>query len=213
MSEPTNPQQQRPAGPLRTAADWEGVYESGSVETLPWFYEQLDPDVDAALARLGRSSGRLLDLGTGPATQAIALAARGFEVTGSDLSPSAIAKAEARAAAAGVRVTFVVDDVLASKLAGPFDVVLDRGCFHVMPPERRAEYAATLARLVAPGGHLLLKTFSANEPGDQGPFRFTPDMIRAVFEGPFEVRSIDETVYQGTRDPLPIALFSVLVRR
>ena len=37
-------------------------------------------------------------------------------------------------------------------------------------------------------------------------------MIRALFGERFDVRSIDETVYQGTLTPLPIALFSVLSR-
>ena len=37
-------------------------------------------------------------------------------------------------------------------------------------------------------------------------------MIRAAFEGRFDVKSIHETVYQGTLSPLPIALFSVLSR-
>lgn len=198
--------------PPRLQTDWEPSYADGDVEQMPWFYESLDHDVERAIDRLGIRAGRFLDLGTGPGTQAIAIATRGFEVTGSDLAPSAIAKAQARAVKNGAIVRFVTDDILDSKLAGPFDLALDRGCFHVLPPERRADYVATLARLVAPGGYLFLKTFSVNEPGEQGPHRFSPEQIRALFEGPFVVRSIDETVYHGTRDPLPIALFSVLAR-
>lgn len=198
--------------PPRTQADWEAAYEGGDVEQMPWFFESLDLDVERAIDRLGIRPGRFLDLGTGPGTQAIAMATRGFDVTASDLSKSAVAKAEARAAKNGAVVRFVADDILDSKLAGPFDLVLDRGCFHVLPPERRPDYVATLARLVPRGGHLFLKTFSSNQPGEQGPYRFTPEMIRSLFTGPFSVRSIDETVYYGTLSPLPIALFSVLAR-
>jgi methylase of polypeptide subunit release factors len=36
------------------------------------------------------SNGRILDLGTGPATQVIQLAKRGLQVTGSDVSQTAI---------------------------------------------------------------------------------------------------------------------------
>ncbi len=203
---------EQPKGPPRTERDWEAMYATNAVEGMPWFHEGLDPDVDRALDQLGIARGRFLDLGTGPGTQAIEMAGRGFEVTASDLSPSAVAKASARAARQGAHVHFLADDILATKLHGPFDLVLDRGCFHVFGPDRRAEYVATVARLVAPGGHLFLKTFSSNQPGTEGPHRFTPEMIRAAFEGRFDVKSIHETVYQGTLSPLPIALFSVLSR-
>ncbi len=198
--------------PPRSQSDWEATYADGEVEQLPWFHEALDADVERAIDRLGVPAGRFLDLGTGPGTQAIAMATRGFDVTASDLSASAVAKAAARAAKSGAVVRFVADDILDSKLAGPFDLVLDRGCFHVLPPDRRADYVRTLARLVTPGGHVFLKTFSVHQPGEQGPFRFSPEMIRSLFEGDFVVRSIDETVYHGTLSPLPIALFTVLDR-
>ena len=114
--------------------DWETLYRQRPGETLPWYYADLDPDLEAALRDHGLARGRLLDLGTGPGTQAIALAARGFEATGSDLSATAVAKATELARARGVPVTFVQDDVLASRLTGSFDVVFDRGCFHVIDP-------------------------------------------------------------------------------
>jgi methylase of polypeptide subunit release factors len=102
--------------------DWETLYRQQPGETLPWYYADLDPDLEAALREHGLAGGRLLDLGTGPGTQAIALAARGFEVTGSDLSATAVARATALARARGVQVSFVEDDVLASRLTGRFDL-------------------------------------------------------------------------------------------
>ncbi len=206
---------ERPQGlpPATGPRDWEATYAEGQVEAMPWFYEALDHDVEAAVGRLGIAGGRFLDLGTGPGTQAIAMASRGFHVTASDLSPTAIAKAAARASRSDAQVHFVADDILATQLAGPFDLVLDRGCFHVFTEERRAAYVATVARLVAPGGHLFLKTFSVNQPGTEGPHRFSPEMIRALFDERFEIQSIDETVYHGTLSPFPIALFTVMTRR
>ncbi len=192
--------------------DWETLYRQQPGETLPWYYADLDPDLEAALREHGLAGGRLLDLGTGPGTQAIALAARGFEVTGSDLSATAVAKATTLARAREVDVTFVEDDVLASRLTGRFDAVFDRGCFHVIDPARRGAYVDAVAGWVAPGGLLLLKTFSALQPGDVGPHRFAPAEIRATFASRFELLSATETVYQGTLDPLPKALFCVLRR-
>lgn len=192
--------------------DWETLYRQKPGEALPWYYADLDPDLEAALREHGLARGRLLDLGTGPGTQAIALAARGFEATGSDLSATAVARATALAQERGVQVTFVQDDVLASRLTGSFDAVFDRGCFHVIDPAQRDAYVDTAARLLAPGGLLLLKTFSKLEPIHDGPHRFAPDDIRTTFAPRFELLSTNETVYQGTLDPLPKALFSVLRR-
>jgi len=107
----------------------------------------------------------------------------------------------------------VRDDVLAPKVEGPFDAIFDRGCFHVLAPEARAGYAASMQKLLAPGGWLFLKTFSHLQPGDQGPHRFRPEDIRAVFTERFEVISIDDTEFQGQLDPRPKALFSTLRAR
>ncbi len=192
---------------------WEELYRHGTVEALPWYWPTLDPDLEGALAKFGVDRGRLLDEGTGPGTQAIALAERGFEVTAVDVSAAAIAYGAREAARRGVPVTFVADDVLATRLRGPYDVIFDRGCFHVLQPEARAGYVRTMRGLLAPQGWLFLKAFSHLQPGEQGPYRFTPEQIRALFEGDFEVVELHETVYQGQLEPWPQALFCALRRR
>lgn len=197
----------------RNFPDWQELYRSTPAESMPWYHEALDPDLERALERLQVARGRALDLGTGPGTQAFALAERGFDVTGSDLSHAAVEQAAAKAAERGLAARFPQDDILDSKLDGRFDVVLDRGCFHCLPPARRADYVRTLKRLVAPGGHLFLKCFSVLEPFDQGPYRFTPAELREIFGADFEVVSAEETVYHGPREPPPRALFAVLKPR
>lgn len=194
----------------RQFPEWNKLYEEAAGESLPWYYAELDPDLERALQALGLHGGRALDLGTGPGSQAIALAARGFEATGTDISPVAVERARERAVAKGQKVRFLQDDVLDSRLEGPFDLVLDRGCFHVMLPEQRPTYVEAVRRLVAPGGFFFLKCFSVKQPGDVGPFRFTPAEVERTFGGTFAVRSIEDTVYQGQLDPLPQALFCVL---
>ncbi|WP_437926511.1 class I SAM-dependent methyltransferase [Sorangium sp. So ce291] len=194
----------------RNFPDWQELYRSTPAESLPWYQATLDPDLEQALDRCQVGGGRALDLGTGPGTQAFALAARGFDVTGTDLSHAAIEQAVAQAAQRGIAARFLQDDVLDSRLDGRFDVIFDRGCFHCLPPERRGDYVSTLKRLVAPGGFFFLKCFSVLEPFDQGPYRFTPEALREIFGADFEVLSSVETVYQGTLEQPPRALFAVL---
>jgi 2-polyprenyl-3-methyl-5-hydroxy-6-metoxy-1,4-benzoquinol methylase len=70
--------------------DWNNLYSSQNVETMPWYNENLDSDLEEEFERRKVSKGRILDLDTGPATQAIQLAKRGLQVTGSDVSEAAI---------------------------------------------------------------------------------------------------------------------------
>jgi SAM-dependent methyltransferase len=192
---------------------WDELYKNDRIEALPWYWPALDPDLDAALQRHGIDSGVVLDEGTGPGTQALALAERGFVVCAADLSAAAIDYASRAAGRRHTDVTFVVDDVLATRLTGPFDVVFDRGCLHVLPPERRPDYVKAIHRLLGPAGWLFLKTFSHLQPGTEGPHRFRPDEIRELFENAFEVIEVKETVYQGQLDPWPKALFCSLRKR
>ncbi len=196
--------------PPRTIESWDERYVECDPATMPWFHAELDPDVERALARWFPGPGRVLDLGTGPGTQAIELARRGYEVVGTDISPAAISKAIVRAQGAGVAVDFRVDDVLRSELRETFEVVFDRGCFHVFEPALRGAYVETLSGLLDPGGLLLLKTFSYLQPGDFGPQRLRPEEVDAVFGSRFERLSVEHCVYQGNNTPLPKALFFVL---
>jgi cyclopropane fatty-acyl-phospholipid synthase-like methyltransferase len=191
----------------REFPNWEQLYQTDAVESMPWFNPDLDPDLDRALTQLNLQAGTALDLGTGPGTQAIALAERGFEVTATDLSPTAVDLAREKAEKKGLQISFQADDILNTHLDRKFDLVFDRGCFHVFPPESRPDYVRTVAGLINPGGHLFLKCFSHLETRESGPYRFTPSEIEEIFGSQFHVISVEETVYHGTLNPLPKALF------
>jgi 2-polyprenyl-3-methyl-5-hydroxy-6-metoxy-1,4-benzoquinol methylase len=111
---------------------WEELYQQQEIESMLWFNPELDKDLEKAPDELGLRSGSALDLGTGPGTQAMRLARRGFDVTAPDISEAAI--------------------------------------------------------------------------------RFTHEQIREIFGSRLSILSIKETVYQGTLDPLPRALFCTMKR-
>lgn len=193
---------------------WEGLYATSDVANLPWYTPNLDPDFERALKEHARKNDRILDLGTGPATQAMHLAKRGFQVLGTDISPSAIKKAKASAKAAGLAIEFRVDDILKSKLESDLvEVIVDRGVFHVLPPERRHAYVETVNRVLRPGGWLFLKCFSDKEPGTYGPYRIAAKELRGYFREAFEIVSVADTVFQGTLEENPKALFAIFRRR
>ena len=196
--------------------DWNNLYNTQNVETMPWYNENLDSDLEGELEKRKISKGRILDLGTGPATQALQLAKRGLKVTGSDVSEAAINKARElhlhnNANNKNMKIDFIVDDILNSKIRDKmFDYVFDRGCFHVLPIDKRPVYIKEIKRILDDRGILFLKCFSIKEPRQEGPYKFSEDGIRQLFRNDFIIMSVKDTAYQGTLDPLPRSLFVVM---
>jgi ubiquinone/menaquinone biosynthesis C-methylase UbiE len=195
----------------RDFPDWNNLYNTQNVETMPWYNKSLDSDLEEELERGKISKGRILDLGTGPATQAIQLTKRGLEVTGSDVSEAAIRRARELYVHKDKEINFTVDNILNSKLPDKmFNYVFDRGCFHVLPIDKRPVYIKEVKRILDDNGRLFLKCFSIKEPRQEGPYKFSEAEIRQLFGNEFVIISVKDTVYQGTLDPLPRALFVVM---
>ena len=106
----------------------------------------------------GLEPGRALDLGCGEGGDALWLAARGWTVTGVDLSPTAVARASAAADAAGIpaeRVRFVAADLETWSSDGRYDLVT--ASFLQSPIAfPREEILRRASRMVAPGGRILV---------------------------------------------------------
>src|SRR5437870_9454170 len=203
-----------PPGATGPTGDWEKLYATSDVATLAWYNPALDTDIERALKTHRLSGRRLLDLGTGPATQAMNLAKRGFDVVATDISGSAIKKAKASAKEAGLSITFLVDNVLHSRLAANLvDVIVDRGVFHVLPKDKRPVYVRTVHRVLRPNGWLFLKCFSNKEPGTWGPHRIAESELLGYFRRTFEILSVVETVFQGDVKPTPQSLFATFRRQ
>ena len=98
-------------------------------------------------------SGRIkpckaIDLGCGTASNAIFLAQHGFEVTGTDYSPAAIALCQQRGAAAGVTVNWIEDDLTELRhVRGPFDFLVDWGVYDDLTQPDRVAYLRNLLPL------------------------------------------------------------------
>ena len=184
------------------ATFWDQFYADRS-RPVPFFVAKPDESLAAYLDRGWITPGRALDLGCGPGRNALFLASQGFEVDALDLSPTAIAWAEDRAHEAGVSVRFVCGDAFKladAELPGPYDLVVDSGCFHHLPPHRRVSYLALLDRVLAPGGHLALTCFAAGAMGSelsdvdlyqefrlQGGLAYSPASLRWIFSDLTEV--------------------------
>jgi len=101
---------------------------------------------------------QVLDLGCGAGAEAVYLARHGCRVRGVDSSAEALVLARRAAAEAGVEVEWIEASVLALPLADhSVDFAYDRGCLHLFERPARQRYARELARVLVPGGSLLLR--------------------------------------------------------
>ena len=107
----------------------------------------------------GPGAKRILDAACGIGTQAIGLARLGHDVTGTDLSPGAVARARREAQRLGVPLRAEVADLrnLTETISGPFDVVcaLDNALPHLEGDDELSAALSRMAELLAPEGLFL----------------------------------------------------------
>lgn len=166
-------------------ARWEDRYRTGDT---PWDTGRPSSELRRVLADEKIAPCPAIELGCGTGTNAVWLAQQGFDVTAVDLIPQAIDRARQRAAEAGVRVRFLVADVLQPlAVDGPFGFFFDRGCYHVVRRIDVRPYLENVARVTAPGGVGLVLAGNARERLDPGPPVVTEEELRAEWGGRFEI--------------------------
>lgn len=170
---------------------WDERYAKGDT---PWETGRPSSELQRVVAEAPIRPCRAVELGCGTGASALWLAQQGFDVTALDLSAVAIACARRRADEAGVRVHFLTADVLnpPPELAGPFDFVFDRGCYHVVRRDNVATYLETLRRLTRPGSLALVLAGNAREPHDPGPPVVSQADIRSELGSLFDAVELRE---------------------
>ncbi|MGE0491361.1 MAG: class I SAM-dependent methyltransferase [Vulcanimicrobiota bacterium] len=188
--------------------DWEENYQEGDT---PWDSGQPELMLVEAVEAGLLPPGRALELGCGTGTNAAYLAEAGYEVIGVDLSETAIEKARAKAS----QVAFMVLDIMAESLPpGPFDLVFDRGCFHVFSePDKQARFVERVASVLRPhGAWLSLLGSTEGAPREHGPPRRSAREIVAAIEPALAIVSLRAAAFHDTHGNPP-AWFCLSRRR
>ncbi|MFJ8137765.1 class I SAM-dependent methyltransferase [Streptomyces sp. NPDC096013] len=160
-------------------------------------YHLIFPDWDASMtaqaraldgvvrARLGPGPHRVLDCSCGIGTQAIGLARAGHRVVGGDLSPAAVARAAAEAAARGAVLPVTVADMRELPYrAAVFDAVVcaDNSLPHLLTTADVRTALAGMRRVLRDGGLLLLTVRDYDEVRAARPTS-TPPQVSTTARG------------------------------
>jgi SAM-dependent methyltransferase len=157
------------------------VYALDYLHRPPWDSGIPAPELVRAIA--DRPPGKAIDLGCGTGTNVRYLAEQGWQATGVDFIPRAIANA--RRKTKGLPVTLLVGDVTRLErldVQGPFDLALDMGCYHSLPGAGRSGYLRGLKKWLIAGGLYMLYAW---QPAPERPGRGIPreEVITAFSEG------------------------------
>lgn len=140
----------------------------------------LDGTLDAVVALAG--GGPVLELGIGTGRIAIPLAARGLEVHGIDASPAMVAKLRAKPGGRDIPVT--IADFAEASPGEParFSVVLAayNTLFNLTTAEAQRRCFASAARLLAPGGVVVIEAFVPSAEPDAIDLDITPSTIEVA---------------------------------
>jgi SAM-dependent methyltransferase len=175
---------------MSEANDWNDRYRDGN---LPWDTGRPSAELQRVVKQHAIGPCRALEIGCGTGTNCVWLAGQGFKVTGIDLAPLAIERAEERARAAGTQARFAVADVLQlPDLGEPFGFFFDRGCYHAVRRTAPEQYAPAVARQLTAGGRGLVLAGNAREPHEPGPPVVTEEQIRAELGVQFRILELQE---------------------
>lgn len=191
---------------------FEERYKTGNT---PWDHGTVDCNLTQAVSDRPITACKALDVGCGTGDNAIWLAQQGFEVTGCDISPTAIEEAQRRAKAAGAACSFSVLDFLGQETPGaPFGFTFDRGCLHSFDTiAQRKEFARRMHSCLEDGGLWLSLAGSADgPPRDTGPPQLCAEELVTAVEPCFEIISLAAGHF-GSDQPKPPQAWICLLRK
>jgi len=164
--------------------EWQRRYEANDT---PWDKGVPCPAL-ADFLREQSMTGRVLVVGCGRGHDARAIAAQAnTSVVGLDLSPTAVAQAQARTPPEMANLTFIAGNFfeLPADLLGAFDWVVEHTCFCAIDPRHRPDYAAGAASALRTGGKFFAIFYLDPERGCPPPFPVSREELAALFDPHF----------------------------
>ncbi len=147
--------------------DWDQFYRDYPLEELGWELGKPRPILVEFMEKRLLPKGKALDLCCGAGTNTVYLAQKGYDVSGIDISRTALRIAKSKAMAAKVNIGFFNGSFVDLPFSDArFDFVWDMGCFHHVKPSDRHKFIEGIHCVLKPSGTYVLTCFSyRNGPG------------------------------------------------
>jgi 2-polyprenyl-3-methyl-5-hydroxy-6-metoxy-1,4-benzoquinol methylase len=181
---------------------------------IPWAKLTVNPHLASWIAKnkIEGKGKKALVVGCGLGDDAEALADLGFEVTGFDISPTAIAWCQKRFP--DTSVNYVVSDALQPEAAWSesFDLILESYTLQAVPESLRQQIMSTIALYLALGGMLLIICRGRNVGEDAG---ISPPWALTKEELSFLESKLDRVSFEDylDRSNPPVRRFRIQYRK
>lgn len=180
--------------------DWNSAYEN---DDTPWDKGYAAPPLAEFLSKHSMN-GKVLVPGCGAGHDVRLLADNGAEVTGLDVAPSALKKAESFPKIAGESYELGNFLHFGDRYKEAFDWVVEHTCLCAIEPSERESYVESLKRVLKSEGYFLAVFFRevSDYTGDGPPHPISAGEIDGLFKDDFEL--IDAFVPQQTYPSRPV---------
>lgn len=145
---------------------WQQMYSTRQEQELSWFEEAPGVSLELLLTPQLDKDAPVLDVGGGASRLVDALLDRGFtQPTVLDISSTALEKSKRRLASRASQVHWIAADITQWEPDRAYRAWHDRAVFHfLVTEEQRLAYRSTLEKAVAPGGIVVIGTFTIDGP-------------------------------------------------
>jgi 2-polyprenyl-3-methyl-5-hydroxy-6-metoxy-1,4-benzoquinol methylase len=131
-------------------SEWDKYYRKYPIAELGWELGKPRPILVEHIENGLVPKGKALDICCGAGTNTVYLAQNGFEVTGIDISSTAIGLAKKKATQAKVDISFVAESFVDLSFKDEaFDFVFDLGCFHHVEYKDRTKFIEGVFRVLS----------------------------------------------------------------
>jgi 2-polyprenyl-3-methyl-5-hydroxy-6-metoxy-1,4-benzoquinol methylase len=169
--------------------EWDQYYRKYPLEELGWELGKPRPMLVEYFEEGRIPKGKVLDTCCGVGINPIYLAKNGFDVTGIDISLTAIGLAKKKAKQANVNVNFVAESFIDLSFKNEvFDFVFDMGCFHHVEIDDRQKFIEGIHRVLKKEGLYMLTAFSFKNGRAWN--HFTRQQLVDLFSYDFELEEI-----------------------
>jgi cyclopropane fatty-acyl-phospholipid synthase-like methyltransferase len=170
------------------------IYSTVPPDRIPWNRVE-PPEMLREIIETGKVKPcRAIELGCGAGNYVMYFAQNGFDVTGIDISESAIRMAKRSASDRDVNCRFIIADVRGdmSGVSGTFDFAYDWEVMHHVFPKDREAYTNNVYGLLDHDGLYLSVCFSEKSPqfGGKGKYRRTPLDTVLYFSSEHEMEAL-----------------------
>lgn len=120
---------------------------------------------------IGNDVKNILEFGSGAGDVSILLAKSGFDLTGVEISPTAVEWARSKSLDENLEIEFIASSVCDESLlmGRKFDMLIDGNCLHCLFDQDREKFYLNAQRLIKAGGYLFISTAVKLREDDKDP--------------------------------------------